>query len=54
MQLKFAKKDDSYLMNVKVNQNIKKARLVIVSEDLREKFIIKIKAIETKNVIKGK
>lgn len=48
MQLKFSKKDDFYLLNVKVNQNIRKARLVIVSEDLCERFIIKIKEMGTK------
>lgn len=38
MQLKFMEKDDSYLLNVKVNQNLRKARFIIVSEDLHESF----------------
>lgn len=54
MQLKFSEKNNSYLLNVKVNQNLRKARLVIVSKDLYESFIIKVKGIETKGVIKGK
>lgn len=48
MQLKFSEKNDSYLLNVKVNQNLRKARVKMASEDLHENFIVK------SSVIKGK